>query len=332
MEMQSTVVPRAELHCHIEGAAPPPLVRKLAKRYNEDLGDLFNSAGEYDWHDFTSFMKAYDVAANLFRRPGDYAELAETYFRSIAEDGAIYGEVFISPDHAAAAGISYHAYVEGIAAGIERAKAETGIEGRMIAIGVRHFGAKAVEEAAKLVAANPHPLVTGFGLAGDERYGHPSNYAKAYQIAAEAGLGLTAHAGELVGPESVRDALDYLKITRVGHGVRAIEDEGLVQRLVEENITLEVCPGSNISLSVYEKLRFHPVNLLRQAGVKVTLSSDDPPFFHTTLAQEYSEVSRVFGWDRTVQKQITKNAIEAAFCDADTKERLLQKLEKATAG
>ncbi len=330
MKPKQNVVPRAELHCHIEGAAPPALVRKLAERYDVDLGDLFDTNGAYSWYDFTTFIQQYDVAASLFRRPGDYAQLAETYYRMLAAEGVIYAEVFISPDHAVKAGLSYHSYLEGLVAGLERAKADTGIEGRLVPLGVRHEGAESVEGAIRAVIDNPHPLVTGFGLAGDERIGPTKDFEKAFAMAREAGLGLTAHAGEFGGAESVRDALDYLKITRVGHGVRAIEEEALVQRLVDEEITLEVCPHSNIALGVYSNLRFHPVNMLRQAGVRITLNSDDPPFFHTTLGHEYVETSRVFGWTRDIQQSITKNALEAAFVDEETRAVLLKRLETLT--
>ncbi|ADZ72103.1 adenosine deaminase [Polymorphum gilvum] len=325
-------VPKAELHCHIEGAAPPSLVQKIARRENIDVSTIIDAKGRYVWSDFTSFLQAYDLASSVFRRPGDYAQLSESYFRMLAAEGAIYGEVFISLDHATAAGLSYRSYVEGLAAGIERAKAETGIEGRMIAVGVRHFGAAAVERVVRDVLAYPHPLVTGFGLAGDEREGHPANFARAFRMAGEAGLGLTAHAGEFGGPESVTAALDFLRVKRIGHGVRAIEDRALVERLAEERVVLEVCPGSNLALGLYPVLRFHPVNLLRRAGVRITLNSDDPPFFHTTLGREYGQVARTFGWSADDLMAVTRTAIEAAFCDRATRERLLAKLDKARAG
>ncbi|MEM5581232.1 adenosine deaminase [Roseibium sp. AS2] len=322
-------VPKAELHCHIEGAAPPTLVNRLADRHGIDVSSVLDGNGKFVWSDFTTFLKAYDLASSVFRTPADYALLAETYFRMLAAEGAIYGEIFISPDHAQATGLSYRSYVEGLAEGMERAKAGTAIEGRMIAIGVRHFGAAAVERVVKEVIGNPHPLVTGFGLAGDERSGHPANFSKAFRMAAEADLGTTAHAGEFGGPDSIVAALEFLRVRRLGHGVRAIEDKDLVRRLADEQIVLEVCPGSNIALGVYTHLRFHPVNMLRKAGVKITLNADDPPFFGTTLGKEYASVAATFGWTFDDQMEVTRTAIEAAFCDDATRKRLLVRLDSA---
>lgn len=331
MAVQEQVL-KAELHCHIEGAAPPALVQKIAKREEIDVSSIIDAKGQYRWSDFTTFLSAYDLASSVFRRPGDYAQLSETYFRMLAAEGAIYGEIFISPDHATSAGLSYRSYVEGLAAGLERAKAETGIEGRMIAVGVRHFGAASVERVAKEVVSHPHPLVTGFGLAGDEREGHPANFARAFRMAGEAGLGLTAHAGEFGGPESISAALDFLRVRRIGHGVRAIESPALVDRLAAERIVLEVCPGSNAALGLYPVLRFHPVNLLRRAGVRITLNSDDPPFFRTTLGREYSQTAKTFNWTQEDLRVFTRTAIEAAFCDKATKERLLAKVDNQKLG
>ncbi|ALV26228.1 adenosine deaminase [Pannonibacter sp. Q-1] len=331
MAVQEQVL-KAELHCHIEGAAPPALVQKIAKREEIDVSSIIDAKGQYRWSDFTTFLSAYDLASSVFRRPGDYAQLSETYFRMLAAEGAIYGEIFISPDHATSAGLSYRSYVEGLAAGLERAKADTGIEGRMIAVGVRHFGAASVERVAKEVVSNPHPLVTGFGLAGDEREGHPANFARAFRMAGEAGLGLTAHAGEFGGPESISAALDFLRVRRIGHGVRAIESTALVDRLAAERIVLEVCPGSNAALGLYPVLRFHPVNLLRRAGVRITLNSDDPPFFRTTLGREYSLTAKTFNWTQEDLRVFTRTAIEAAFCDKATKERLLAKVDNQKLG
>ncbi len=321
------MIPLAELHCHIEGAAPPDLVRKLAAKYQIDLDGVFNADGSYRWHDFTSFLSAYDRASRVFRTAEDYRDLSLTYFTGIAAAGAIYGEIFISPDHAAAAGLPYREYRDGLAAGIAAAGAETGIVGRMIVIGVRHFGAERVEAAARLAVAEPHPLVTGFGMAGEERFGRVADHARAFAIAAEAGLGLTVHAGELAGPESVRDALDHLPVTRLGHGVRAIEDPELVARMADTGIVLELCPGSNVALGLYPGFAEHPFRRLLAAGCRVTLNSDDPPFFHTSLGEEYAAMRTAQGFSDTELLAVTRTAIEAAFVDAPTRAALLAQVD-----
>ena len=318
------MVLKAEIHCHIEGAASPELVAMQGRKYGVDISPAIRD-GAYVWHDFTSFLAAYDLAANLFRSRDDYALLAETYLVSLAGEGAIYSEFFISTDHAVGAGLDPADYVEGLGLGIERARRETGIEARMIATGLRHMGPDAVMRAARWIVDHPHPLVTGFGMAGDERMHHPRDFAGAFDLAREAGLGITVHAGELLGPQSVRDALDHLRPSRIGHGVRAIEDPALVERIAEEGIVLEICPGSNIALEVYPDYASHPFPKLHAAGCKVTLSSDDPPHFHTSIGNEYAIAAGEFGYGEGELLQFTRNAIEAAFIDGDSKAQLLEK-------
>ena len=184
--------------------------------------------------------------------------MSEHYLTSLARDGAIYSEFFTSPDHAIKAGLSPQAYTDALGEGISRAKAKTGIEGRMIVTGVRHVGVEAIEQAARFAARCGHPLVTGFGVAGDERMGDFEDYVRAFEIAREAGLGVTIHAGELMGWESVQAALDYIKPSRIGHGVRAIENPDLVKRIADEGVVLECCPGSNVALGVFPSFAEHP--------------------------------------------------------------------------
>ncbi|NDV86257.1 adenosine deaminase [Aurantimonas aggregata] len=320
-------MPMAELHCHIEGAAHPDLVRAHAARHGIDVSGIIRD-GHYVWHDFTSFLAAYDRASSVFRSEADYADLAADHLGRLAAAGAIYAEFFVSPDHACEAGLAPEAYVASLSRGIEQARQESGIEARMIVVGVRHLGPEAVERAARFAARPSHPLVTGFGLAGDERIGTPADFARAFAIARDAGLGLTAHAGELCGPESVRAALDALKPSRIGHGVRAIEDPELVRRIVGEGIVLEVCPGSNLALGIYPDAASHPLKRLVSAGVRVTLNSDDPPFFRTTLADEYAFAAEA-GIDAGTRLGFTRQAIEAAFVDDATRHRLLDRLGRA---
>jgi adenosine deaminase len=316
---------KAELHCHIEGAAAPELVIRQAQKYGKDVSPYLQD-GSFVWHDFTSFLKAYDFAADLFRTEDDYARLSEHYLTSLARDGAIYSEVFTSPDHAMKAGLSPQAYTDALGEGMARAKAKTGIEGRMIVTGVRHVGLESIEAAARFAARCGHPLVTGFGVAGDERHGDMEDYVRAFEIAREAGLGITVHAGEFGGWESVQAALDHIRPSRIGHGVRAIENPDLVKRIAAEGVVLECCPGSNIALKVFGSFGEHPFPALRDAGCKVTLNSDDPPYFWTTLKHEYDIAAEHFGMSDKDLTAVTRTAIEAAFVDKKTKAQLLARL------
>lgn len=319
-------IPKVELHCHIEGAAPPALVRRLAARHGVDVSRLFDEAGDYAWADFTSFIHAYDGAAAVFREREDYALLAETYLTASAAEGVIYTEVFVSPDHARRIGIPYADYIGGIIDGMRRAEAAHGIVGRLIPLIERHFGPETAVAAARTAVERLVPEVVGFGMAGDERMFAVADFAPAFRIAHEAGLPLTCHAGELLGAESVRAALDALPLRRIGHGVRAIEDPALVRRLADEGIVLECCPGSNIALKVFDGFAAHPFAALRAAGVPVTLNADDPPFFWTSMGREYQIARDHLHQSEADLMAITATAVEAAFCDDATKARLSARL------
>lgn len=316
---------KAELHCHVEGAAPPALTIAQAEKYGVET-DGFVKDGAYVWNDFTSFIACYDFVASVFRTAEDYAALAEAYLLELAAANTIYSELFISPDHGEAVGLSPDDYVGGLAAGILSARQKTGIECRMVIIGERHLGPENVLARAKWAAKFNHPLVTGFNMAGEERMNRVADYAPAFDIVREAGLGLTIHAGELCGAFSVADALDLVKPSRIGHGVRAIEDADLVKRLADLGTVLEVCPGSNIALKVFPDYASHPLRRFVEAGVRVTLNSDDPPFFHTSLAAEYATASKAMGFSDAEINAMTKTAIEAAFVDEQTRKALLARL------
>lgn len=318
---------KAELHCHLEGAASTELVMRQAEKYDADTAGYIHD-GAFVWNDFTSFLAAFDAASSLFRSEEDFALLIEDYLTSIARMGAIYSEVFTSTDHAQKSGLSPKAYTDAIGEGMMRAQAKTGIEARMIATGVRHFGVEAVENAARFAANCGHPLVTGFGMGGEERFGEAEDYARAFEIAREAGLGITVHAGELEGWQSVASALDHIRPARIGHGVRAIENPDLVRRIADEGIVLECCPGSNIALGVFADFESHPVPTFLQAGCLVTISSDDPPYFHTSLEREYEIAAEYFGMDDDALTSLTRTAIESAFVDEATRVDLLARLDR----
>jgi adenosine deaminase len=327
----TTHVLKAEIHCHIEGAAPPALALQQAQKYGVDAS-TFLSDGSYIWRDFSEFLVCYDRVAALFKTDADYALLTETYLTELAAANTIYSEIIISPDHGDRIGLGADAYLAGISEGIRTAREKTGIEARIIVTGERHFGPDSVIAAANYAARSSNPLVTGFNMAGEERMGRVADYARAFDIARDAGLGLTIHAGEVCGPFSVTDALDLVRPSRIGHGVRAIEDMDLVARLADLGTVLEVCPGSNVALQVYPDFQHHPLRQLKEAGVRVCLNSDDPPFFHTSLEREYRIAAEVMGFSDAEINGMTRTAIEAAFVDEDTRSNLLARLDHGSAG
>jgi len=316
--------PKVALHLHLEGAAPPALSRALAARKGVEAAGLFDAGGGYAWAGFGGFLAAYDRVAALYRTAQDDAALAEAVLRACAAEGVIYAEVFLSPDHAGPERWDEH--LAAVSAGAEAAEDATGIVARFIPLCVRHLGPEAARRAATLAARAAHPRVVGFGMAGDERCFAAADFAPAFAIAREAGLGLTAHAGEFGGPDSVRAALDALGVARVGHGVRAVEDAALLDRLAAQGVMLEVCPGANIALGLYPDRAAHPLGALRAAGVRVSLSTDDPPFFHTDMTREYAAAAAACGWDRATMRAITADALAAAFCDDALKARLSARL------
>ncbi|MEX0583178.1 MAG: adenosine deaminase, partial [Sneathiella sp.] len=290
------MVKKAELHVHLEGTAPPALLRQMAARNGAKLDPTtFKSDEEFAWTDFWEFLECYDKAAATILTKDDYRLITYDYLARCAAEDAIYVEMFSSPDHAAEVGMSYINHLDGIAAGIDDARSDFGIEGRIIVTCVRHLGVERALSVAQLFASTPHPYVVGFGMGGDESCFHPKDFAPAFNLANEAGYQTTNHAGEFGGPESIRASLEALPIARIGHGVRAIENAGLLEELVSRRIPLELCPGSNVATGLYESREKHPFRALLDAGCVVTLNSDDPPFFGTSIGHEYDQAARTYG-------------------------------------
>lgn len=323
----SAGLPKVELHLHLEGAAPPALIRDLARQKHVDLSGIFDARGGYAFRDFWHFLGVYEAATSVLTTPEDYARLTRAVLEDSAENGVIYSEVFLSPDFCGGRDIhAWRDYMAAIAEAATGAEREIGITLRGVVTAIRHFGPEKARETALCAAETMGDFITGFGLAGDERKGEPKDFAWAFDLAREAGLGLTAHAGEWDGPTSVRAAIRDLGVTRIGHGVRAIEDLALVDEIAEAGIVLEVCPGSNVALGLYRSFRAHPIAELDRRGVKVTVSTDDPPFFHTTMRREYEALAEAFDWDEGQFLRLARTAAEAAFCDDATRERILKKL------
>lgn len=315
------MIPKAELHCHLEGSVPPALARELAVRNGLDLPHgLFGVNGHYAWTDFLSFLDSYDRVCGVLRKPRDFGDILYSYLQRSAAEGAVYVEMFCSPERPKALGIPYATWLGALVDAVDRAKRDFGIEARLIAICIRHLGPDRALALAQQVVAEPHPYVVALGMGGDESKFTPADFAPAYRLAHENGLGCTIHAGEVRGPESVWAAISDLPVTRIGHGVRSSEDPKLLEELVRRGTALEVCPGSNVALGLYPDRGAHPLHRLIEAGVRVTLSSDDPPFFHTSLGAEYDNA----GLDAAALRRITRTAIEVSFAEESLKAKLLK--------
>lgn len=323
-------VKKAELHVHLEGTIPPYLALKLAARNNISLPKerIDQANNRYLYNDFLDFLKAYDAIAAAIKTPQDYYDLTFDYLKTTAEGGGIYVEMMYSPDHAEqSSGIPSREHLSAIQQAIDDAHEQYNIIGRIIITAVRHFGVESAEKVAKQALKETAPCIVGFGLGGDEFNFPPKLFQKAYQIAAEGGLECTVHAGEFAPASGMIEAMDYLPIKRIGHGVMAIHSPETIARLIDKKIALEICPTSNIALGLFPDLKNHPLIPLMDAGIQVSLNSDDPPFFGTHLANEYDKVQQMHQFTQEKMQQFTRMAIGAAFVDRETKEKLLQRLD-----
>jgi adenosine deaminase len=323
------VIPKAELHLHLEGAAPPAFVRGLAREKSVDISGIFDAAGNYAFDDFWHFLKVYEAATSVLTTPEDYRRLTRAVLEESAASGVVYSETFLSPDFCGGGDVAaWRDYLAAIREAADEAERRGGPTLRGIVTCIRHFGPDQAKAVATCAAETAGDWLCGFGIAGDERKGKLSDFAWAFDCAREAGLRLTVHAGEWNGPDEVRDAL-AVGAERIGHGVRAATDLALVDELAERGTVLEVCPGSNIALGLYPGWRAHPIGMLHDRGVKVTVSTDDPPFFRTTMEREFARLAEAFDWDEGVFAKLNRTAMEAAFCDAATRDRILKTLEAA---
>jgi adenosine deaminase len=321
-------LPKVELHLHLEGAAPPAFIRGLAAEKHLDISGIFDAHGNYRFRDFWEFLKVYEAATSALQTPEDYRRLTLAVLEESAAAGVVYSETFLSPDFCGGRDLgAWREYLHAIREAAAEGEARMGITLRGIVTCIRHFGPDKARETALCAAETAGDWITGFGIAGDEKVASPKDFRWAFDCAREAGLRLTAHAGEWGGPASVRDAVRDLGVERIGHGVRAIEDPALVDELAEAGIVLECCPGSNVALGLYPSYRDHPIAELDRRGCRVTISTDDPPFFHTTMAREYEALHRAFDWDEGQFRRIARQSLDAAFCDADTRAAILKRLE-----
>ncbi len=320
---------KAELHVHLEGTIAPDLARILAQRNQVAMPEnlVAPDGVSYLSDDFLHFLKVYDDIAALIKKPQDYYDVTFDYLRKNALKNTLYVEMMYSPDHAEqSSGIPSKEHLAAIQQAIDDAEAQYGIVGRIIITAVRHFGEEAAIRVAENGVRDRLPCVTGFGLGGDEANFPPHLFKRSYEIAHDGGLGCTVHAGEFSPAESIVDAINTLPISRIGHGVRSATSPDTRAIIKDRGISLELCPTSNVFLGLFSNLEHHPLPRFYKEGIRISINSDDPPFFKTDLNNEYRICRDVFKLSDAEINSITRMAIEDAFVDNETKTKLLAKL------
>ncbi len=320
---------KAELHVHLEGTMPPDLAIKLAKRNKLTLpnGLIAPDGFSYLSNDFLHFLKVYDTLAALIKTPQDYYDITFDYLKANAQEQGIYVEMMYSPEHAEqSSGIPSAEHLQAIQQAIDDAQQQFGIVGRILITAVRHYGVEAAEKVARQTHKDRFPCITGFGLGGDEANFPPKLFKRAYQIAQDAGLQCTVHAGEFATAAGMVEAMEHLPIRRIGHGVNSIYSPETMAMVKDKDIALEVCPTSNIFLGLFKDMQHHPLPKFYEAGIKISINSDDPPFMSTNLAKEYQRVQDSYHYTDETMNKITTMAIQSAFIDEQTRQELLARI------
>lgn len=320
--------PKAELHLHIEGSLEPELAFALAQRNRIDFPfasvDALRAA--YDFSNLQSFLDLYYACADVLRTEEDFHDLALAYLRRAHADGIVHAELFFDPQTHTARGIPMRTVMNGLGAGIETARRESGISALLILCFLRHLSED--DAFATLKGAEPFlDRIAGFGLDSSEVGHPPSKFERVFAACRAHGKPVVAHAGEEGPPAYITEALDLLKVARIDHGVRATQDAAVLARVARERIPLTVCPLSNVRLCVFPDMRQHTLPRLLAAGACVTLNSDDPAYFGGYLGANIRAVHKAFNFDRAVWYQLARNSLEASFASAAQKSEWVSRLD-----
>lgn len=308
-------IPKVELHVHLEGSMRPDVLLALAKRNRVDLpaGDIAGLREWFRFRDFNHFVDIYLTCSRCLRSPEDFRALAADVLAEQARQNIVYTEAHFTIQTHLGNGADGEAVREAIADAIAEAERTSGVTLRLIPDIVRNVSVEAADKTIEWALADKAGLVVAVGLAGIEN-GYPNEpFREHFDAARKAGLKVVAHAGEHGGPDSIRSALDVVGLDRLDHGVRAVEDPELVRELVAQKLPLDICPSSNVCLGVFPDLAAHSFDALRRAGAVVNVNTDDPPFFDTDLATEYTRLARTFGYGADDLAGFSLAALGASF-------------------
>ncbi|WED27276.1 adenosine deaminase [Vibrio sp. DW001] len=343
-----TKLPKVVLHEHIEGTVTPEMALFLAEKYSVTLPADFiyqegkysrsefpNGRYNYNESDFGAFVTTYDTVADLVRAPEDYYLIVKDYLSRNAEKGLVYCEIITSAFHlcytekADGSGEldsnKYHQIMDAVERAIAEVKTSYGTETRLQACGVRHLSLEHLNLSTDFIQQQPRSVITGFNIAGNELAGTFSDFTYVHELVDQIPLDKSYHAGEICGPDSIRQALKY-GAKRIGHGIAAIKDEALIETLIRDNITLEIAPTSNRILvsELNQSLEHHPLRKLYEKGVRLSINTDDAGLFGTDIGKEYHIAETQFGFTKVELLDVTLCALEAAFVEDDVRDTLIE--------
>ena len=323
-------LPKAELHCHIEGSLEPELMFRLAQRNGIELpyADVEAIRRAYEFDCLQDFLDVYYQGMSVLQNEQDFFDLTWAYLERCEADNVVHTEIFFDPQGHTDRGVAFGTAFEGIHAALEQGEAELGISSRFIMCFLRHLDEDAAFDT--LRQADPYlDRITGVGLDSSEVGHPPSKFQRVFDRAGDMGLKRVAHAGEEGPPEYVWEAIDGLAVDRIDHGNRSLEDEALVERLVHMQIPLTVCPQSNLRLAVVKDMADHPIRRMLALGLKATVNSDDPAYFGGYVNDNFNALVDAVDLQVDEIMALVRNSFEASFLAEDDKRRHLQRLEQS---
>jgi len=335
------MLPKAELHLHLEGSVEPQTLSELSRLHNQPLptdnnrydvtgsGDVLTEEDArrlYEYKDFEGFLLAFKSVTERLRTPEDYELITYRLMQKLRQQNVVHAEVYVSVGVILWRGQEFGPLFDGMERGRERGQRDFGVSLLWIFDAVRHFGPEAASAVFGLAAELRDRNVVGIGLGGDERRGPAEWFKDLYKNAADQGLRLTVHAGETAGPESVWGALN-IGAERLGHGIAAAHDRELQEILARKQVPVEICVSSNLRTGVCASLEEHPLRTFFDGGLMVTLNTDDPAMFHTSLCREYELAQQSFGFSQDHMQEIARNSFEASFLPVEKKLRYMRQVD-----
>lgn len=321
-------MPKAELHLHLEGTLEPELMFELARRNGVPL--RFKTVQEvrnaYRFNNLQDFLDIYYEGAAVLLKEQDFFDLTYAYLQKVHHQQVVHVEVFFDPQTHTERGVSFDTVIGGILRALRKGQEELGITFKLILCFLRHLSQESAFQT--LQQALPYrEHITAVGLDSAERGNPPSKFSEVFEAARKQGFLLVAHAGEEGPAEYIWEALRLLNVNRIDHGNNALHDEALVSEIIARNLTLTVCPLSNVYLKVVPDIQNHPIRKMLDSGMRITINSDDPAYFGGYLNQNYEALAEAHQLSKTELLQLAANSFEGSFLDAATKSRYLQMLQ-----